>query len=1003
MRKRSFLLYTLAALGSCQLFAQQSIGFTHANTDFEKAVALFNEEQYAAAQNLFDQINNREISQEMQADCAYYIAFCAVSLNQESAAEKVNLFVDNFPTSAKQPQAYMAISNFYFKQGDYQQALNYADRVNENMVSEQNQERLYFNKAYAYFDNKNYSRAKTYFDKIKDSEYFGEQAKYYIGYMAYLKDDYQTAQDLFNEVGEKDKYAEKLGYYQADMNFKAGAFEKAIEEGLAQINKSTPEEQSELNKIIGESYFNLKKYDEALPYLLAYQGKDGKWSNTDFYQLGYVYYQQKDYQKAINEFNKIIGGTDAVAQNAYYHLGESYLISGQKPQALNAFKNASEMLFSPQIAEDAYFNYAKLSYEIGNPYQSVPEVLTNFLTAYPNSVNTSEINDLLIDAYISSKNYEAALHLLEESKTPSHRAAYQKVTFYRGLELYNEGKYLSALNLFQKSIAERSDHKMLARATYWQAEADYALNKYQDAYRNFVTFRDQLHADKTPEYKNIQYSLGYAAFKLKNFEQAAKHFSAYVNQSTSGEKKTDAYLRLADSEFMSGKYWAAAEAYNHVMTSNSSDKDYAEFQKAITYGLVGEKAKMEKALQDLIANKPQSNYADDALYELGSMYANNNQNQSAIQTLDKLVNQYASSPFVAKAILRQGLVFYNDRKNNEALQKYKQVVNDFPGTNDAVEAVQNARIIYRETGRTDEFANWVKDIDFVDISQTELDNDSYQAAEQKLAQQENQQAITFFNNYLKNYPNGIHALKAHFNLAELYFVENKQNEAIPHYNKVTETAQNEYTETAWMKLATIYLQQNKKEDAIRTLQQLENIAGNEQNKIFAQANLMKLFEETNKQQQAIAYADKVIKNNKSDNQMVLDAKIILARQAFKNDNHEEAQRLFTEIQKDAQGALAAETLYYEAYYKNKSGQFEASNQVVQKLAKDYSAHKYYGAKGLILMAKNYYGLKDSYQATYILENVITNFNQYSDVVSEAQIELDKIKTEETKRNSSIQN
>jgi hypothetical protein len=55
------------------------------------------------------------------------------------------------------------------------------------------------------------------------------------------------------------------------------------------------------------------------------------------------------------------------------------------------------------------------------------------------------------------------------------------------------------------------------------------------------------------------------------------------------------------------------------------------------------------------------------------------------------------------------------------------------------------------------------------------------------------------------------------------------------------------------------------------------------------------------------------------------------------------------------------------------------------------------------MAKNYYGLKDSYQATYILESVIKNFKAYPDVVEEAQTELDAIKGEESKRNSSIQN
>ncbi|MNS94723.1 hypothetical protein D3C72_1289480 [compost metagenome] len=103
----------------------------------------------------------------------------------------------------------------------------------------------------------------------------------------------------------------------------------------------------------------------------------------------------------------------------------------------------------------------------------------------------------------------------------------------------------------------------------------------------------------------------------------------------------------------------------------------------------------------------------------------------------------------------------------------------------------------------------------------------------------------------------------------------------------------------------------------------------------------------------------------------------------------------------SKGELAAEALYYDAYFKTKEGKYDASNSAVQKLAKSYSAYKYYGAKGLVLMARNFYGLKDSYQATYILDNVINNFTDYPDVVEEAKKELGAIKVEESKTNSSI--
>jgi hypothetical protein len=51
------------------------------------------------------------------------------------------------------------------------------------------------------------------------------------------------------------------------------SFKKAIELGEKAMAKSNAIEKSELNKIIGESYFNLQKYEQAIPYLAAYKGK----------------------------------------------------------------------------------------------------------------------------------------------------------------------------------------------------------------------------------------------------------------------------------------------------------------------------------------------------------------------------------------------------------------------------------------------------------------------------------------------------------------------------------------------------------------------------------------------------------------------------------------------------------------------------------------------------------------------------------------------------------
>ncbi|UOX32764.1 tetratricopeptide repeat protein [Flavobacterium sediminilitoris] len=984
--------------------AQQSSIYTHDLKEYDRAVALYKDKQYQSAQILFERVKKEVSNQEVQADCAYYIANCAIRLNQMGADDLIEKFVEDYPTSTKQNQAYIEVAHYYFEQGSYAKSLEWFDKVNESSMSYEDQEKYNFQKGYSYFTAKNTTEASKYFNKVLNSKTFGSQAKYYLGYMSYETDDYNTANQYFDQVQDKDKYKEKMGYFQADMNFKLGNFQKAIDLGQEQIPKSNAIEKSELSKIIGESYFNLKQYDKALPYLLEYKGKKGKWNNTDYYQLGYAYYQQKDYENAIAQFNKIINGNDFVAQNAYYHLAESYLETGKKQQALNAFKTASEMEFEPKIQEDACLNYAKLSYEIGNPYQSVPEILNAYLDKYPNNSNKEEINTLLISSYITSKNYAEALVLLEKNKSPENKLAYQKVTFYRGLELYTDSNYQEAYSLFKKSISENKDSKFTARATFWKAETEYNLDQYKEAMLSFKQFMNYNEAASTPEYKNVNYNLAYSYFKLKEYDNAIKHFTDFTAEVMNDNvRKTDAYLRLGDCNFISAKYWPAMEAYNKTIELKSVNSDYAAFQKGISYGFVDRNDRKIEDLEKFVKTYPNSQYADDAFYELGNTYVNENNESKAVATYDKLITNYKTSSYVAKAILKQGLIYYNNNKSDQALTKFKKVAAEYPGSPESLEAVSTARLIYVDSGKVDEYSNWVKTLSFVEVSNADLDNTTYESAEKQYLMNNAKQAISGFSSYVAKFPNGIHALKANFYLAQLYFADKLESNSIKHYEYVVNQSRNEFTEQALARLCQVHLKTNDYDKAIPVLKRLENEADFPQNKTYAQSNLMKSYYEKEDYTSAVVYADKVLANDKIDDRIKSDAQIIVARSAIKTNDEVKAKQAYADLLKIAKGELAAEALYYDAYFKNKEEKFEASNKVVQKIAKDYSGYKYYGAKGLVIMAKNFYGLKDSFQATYILESVIKNFSDYPDVVEEAKTELNKIKTEVSKTNSSVTN
>lgn len=984
--------------------AQKSELYNNDLEAFNKGIFLFNNKQYLSAQIIFEKVKWENHEQEVQSDCAFYNAMCAIKLNQSNSDVLMENFIFDHPTSTKLNIAYIEIAKYYFDQGSFTLSLKWFEKIDESTLSSDDIDQFNFQKGYAFFAAKNKSQATTYFSKVQNSKLYGAQAKYYLGFMAYEGDDYKNANRYFDQVAGEEKYKEKLSYFQADMSFKSGNFQNAIDLGSVALSKSNAIEKSELNKIIGESYFYLNQFDKAIPFLNMYKGKKGKWNNTDYYQLGFAYYQQNDFENAITQFNKIIDGNDIVAQNAYYHLGQSYLKTNRKQQALNAFKNSSEMVLDIKIQEDAFLNYAKLSYDIGNSYQSVPDVLTSFLNKYPNSPSKTDVETLLINSFITSKNYKGALEILEKNKSFANKQAYQKVTFYRGLELFTDGNYQEALSMFKKSIVEQQEAKFTSRATFWKGETEFVLDNFNESLISFKQFMAFPESKNTSEFKNINYNIAYAYFKIKDYDQAGDFFQAHIEVVKDDKiRLNDSYLRLGDSRFVTAKYWPAMDAYNKAIDLKSIDADYAAFQKGISYGFVSKNDKKIEDLTKLIATYLKSQYRDDALFELGNTYVAEKNFDLAIKTYEQLLNEFKKGSYASKSILRQGLIYYNTEKDELAIAKFKKVAAEYPKSPEALEAVSTARIIYVDNGKVDEYATWVRTLDFVSVTDAELDNDTFEAAEKQFLQNNTKQAISGFSSYISKFPNGNHALNANFYLAQSYYADGLEFNAVANYEFVISKSRNEFTEQALARLAEIFIKSNDNTKLVPILIRLETEADFPQNITFAQANLMKTYYEQKDYVNSVLYAEKVLSNTKTDDKVKSDAQIIIARAAFYSGDLTKARQAYIKLLAIAKGELAAEALYYDAYFKNSDGKFEDSNTVVQKLTKDYSGYKYFGAKGLVVMAKNFYGLKDSFQATYILDSVIKNFTSFPDVVEEAQKELDSIKTEEAKTNSSVTN
>lgn len=996
------IFFSIIFIAFTSVYAQQSQQKVDVIGEYQEAINFFNQNQFEIASKTFRRIYPDIESDQLKSNIDYFLAKSAIELGQPQADEMMEKFIKNNPTSLKTNKAYLEVGNYYFQNKDFNKANKWLSQVNTSSLSRDELKTYQFNYGYTNFRTKNYKKAQQLFENVRNDKEYGAQAKYYIGFIAYEENEYESASELFDEARREGVRGNNISYFQSDMNFKLGNFEKAIELGLDQLKISNARERSQLNKIIGESYFNLKQYPEAIQYLKEYRGDRGKWNNTDYYQLGYAYYETGDYESAIDEFSKILDGQDAVAQNAYYHLAKSYLKTDKKTQALNAFKNVTEMDFNDDLKKDAYLNYAKLSYEIGNPYNSVPEVLQTYMERYPDSKDINSIGDLLIDSYLTSKNYEKAISMLEGSRDYNNKVAFQKVAYYYGIELFKDNQLREAKTYFNKSLSQRLDSEYTAKATYWKAEVDYALANYNEALVGYKEFKGMSTANQLPEYYSIDYNIAYSYFKTKSYRSSISFFENFIKVERPSQRLHDAHVRLGDAHFALGEYWPAMESYNNAIAMTAYKSDYAFFQKAYSYGFVDRNEQKIQNLNLFVEKYPSSIYVDDALFELGNTYVAEQEDELAIKAYQRILSNYSKSLYYPQALSKQALIYYNKESYNDALKKFKQLVKEFPNSQEALQAVQTVRLIYIDLGEIDQYASWVNSLDFVEVADSDIEEATYESAENKFLDNDTQKAIAGFKTYLKEFPNGKNSLRANFYLAQLLYNQENFQESLPYYKAVVNSRSSEFTEESLRRLSQVYLSNENYDEAIETLSRLETEASFSQNILFAQSNLMKAYYEIENYDRALIYAELILSKDVKDEEILSDAKLFIARSSQKVGDEKRAESAYQEVSEIATGKLKAEALYYDAYFKNKSGNYKASTEVVQNLTKNYSRYREFGVKGLLLMAKNFNALGDNYNATYILENIIKNFESFPEAISEAQQLLKNIKAEASETNSSVE-
>ena len=950
--------------------------------------------------NLF--MNDAYASNELKQRIEFNTLSNALRMNYVGTDKMLEQFKTDYPNSNETSSIDFDVANYYFNNEKYRYALKWFTRVSENQVPKLDIPEYNFNKGYTLFSAKRFKQAKSYLEKVKNNKTFESDAHYYLGHIAYQLEDFDEAEAQFSNISNPSQ-KENLSYFQADMNFRLGRFEQAIEFGKLFLSKASKDQISEISKIIGESYFNLEAYKDAILYLETYNGKKGTWENIDFYQLGYAHYMQQNYEKAIGQFNKIIENKNALAQNAYYYLADCYLKTNQKSAAQNAFKSASKMNFDSVIKEDASLNYAKLSYDIGNPYEESPKVLLEFLETFPKNEQAELIGELLINSYTKSGNYAAALQILEDKSGYKNNETLQRVLILKAVEDFKIGLYSQSSEFFQKAIKIKENKTLGAFGLYWLGRSEYERSRFNNSLDIFKKFKKHPERVNIKDNARLSYDMGYIYFKLREYTHALQYFSEFnlVNDSFNRSFQRDTFLRMGDCQFALKQYWPALEYYNTAIALNPQRGSYAMFQKAMSYGFVDRNSKKIETLIALVQTYSRDPLLDDSIFELASSYSREGNSDQSLASYDLLLSKYKNSPYIPRAILNKGLILYNKEQYGEAKGVLEDLVIKYRLDPVAQQAVRTLREIAVDQSEVNAFTKWVKEKRLNTFTDIELETTAFTSAEKQFLDGNTNTAERLLKEYIEIYPKGTFGNPAQFYLAEIYFEKESFIKAFPFYKFIVDQQISSFTEKSLVRIVTLLKKEERLSDAIDYLEKLDQIASFEENKRFAKLNLMQAYYAKNEFEKTLEASNSVLEIENLGTSLEWDATLLKARSALVLKDSLMASEAYEQLEQVSQKEYAAEALFYKAEYLLNKKKYKTSITIIEKIAGGRGQSGIWNAKALLLLAKNYYALEDSFQAIFVLESVSENFKVYPEITNEALGLLKVYRTSAAEENRSI--
>ncbi len=557
-----------------------------ANPDFARkedyyqlGFAYYYQKNYAKAAESFSKVTSE--NNDMAQNAYYHLGDCYLKLNDKmrarvafEAASKLS-FDKNIQEDAM--LNYLKL-NYELAYSPFNEIINSFLKFIELFPNSANIDQAYEYLGKAFLTTKNYKEALQSMEKIKRKDSNVYRAMQRIAYYRGI--------ELFTSLN----FVESVGFFTQSLKY--GEYDKDLKVKALYW-------RGEANYRLGKNSEAGKDYNEFILTSGSFKLPEFK---TAHYNLGYVSFNDKNYQEAGSWFRKYIKLTEndkagTLTGDACNRIGDCFYVDRAFSAAISYYEKS---IVIPTGAPDYALYQKAFCLGLLKQHNEKIAILKQLVRQYPSS---PYVDDALYESgssYVALNDYPNAIASFKQVKEKYPQSSLAKRALLQlGLVYYNNSDYDNSMAFYKRVVNEYPG----------SPESQNALlgirNIYMDKSQpdNYIQYTETLGAFARTDIRSqdsLTFESAQRFFIKEDCEHAIKHFENYLTTFPEGRYAVDAHYNKATCQYKAGLLRDAVKSFEYV------------------------------------ANRPRNMYTEDALLKCGEIYFQDNTFDKALLNFRRL-------------------------------------------------------------------------------------------------------------------------------------------------------------------------------------------------------------------------------------------------------------------------------------------------------------------------------------------------------------------------------